>query len=125
MKARKFSEAGSPGHPSSFAQEKGLRYWLFLCVFLLYLPFVYSTTWSENDSTLRQTIALVDLGTIQIGKVGQMDSTERHLIRLSQFRVVGEDVYAKTSVGLSYFLGRCILSYSPCFRRIKENESSS
>ena len=84
--------------------EIPVRYRLFLCVFLLYLPFVYSTTWSENDATLRQTIALVDSGTIQIGKPGQMDSTEKHLIRLSQFRVVGDGVYAKTSAGLSYFL---------------------
>ncbi len=90
--------------------EIPVRYRLFLCVFLLYLPFVYSTTWSENDATLRQTIALVDSRTIQIGKPGQMDSTEKHLIRLSQFRVVGDGVYAKTSAGLSYFLRLCILS---------------
>lgn len=97
--------------------EIPVRYRLFLCVFLLYLPFVYSTTWSENDATLRQTIALVDSGTIQIGKVGQMDPTVKHLIRLSQFRVVGEAVYAKTSAGLSYFLAPVYFVLKPLLPR--------
>jgi hypothetical protein len=39
-----------------------------------------------------------------------MDPTVKHPIRLSQFRVVGDGVYAKTSAGLSYFLRLCILS---------------